>query len=77
MTGNYHPQDLFGILLRAASWGDSIEHTVCQLQGTPNSNGIRYPLDKDKRPFRDRLWFTHSSCLSHFSFLFPFLNFEF
>lgn len=46
MTGDYRPQDLFEILLRAASRGDSIEHTVGQLAGTPSSNGIRYHLGK-------------------------------
>jgi putative transposase len=46
MTGEYSPQDLFEILLRAASRGDSIEHTVRQLEGAPSGNGIRYHLDK-------------------------------
>lgn len=46
MTGDYSLQDLFEILLRAASRGDSIEHTVRQLEGAPSGNGIRYHLDK-------------------------------
>lgn len=46
MTGDYCPQDLFEILLRAASRGDSIEHTIRQLEGAPSGNGIRYHLDK-------------------------------
>nr|WP_290225391.1 ISH3 family transposase [Trichocoleus desertorum] len=46
MKGGYTPQDLFEILLRAASRGDSIEHTAQRLQGTPSGNGIRYHLDK-------------------------------
>ena len=33
-------------MLRAASRGDSIEHTARQLQGVPSGNGIRYHLDK-------------------------------
>lgn len=46
MTGDYRPRDLFEILLRAASRGDSLEHTVRQLEGAPSGNGIRYHLDK-------------------------------
>jgi Transposase DDE domain len=46
MEGGYSPQDLFEILLRAASRSDSIEHTVQRLQGAPSGNGIRYHLDK-------------------------------
>lgn len=46
MEGGYSPQDLFEILLRAASRGDSIEHTVRQLEGVPSGNGVRYHLDK-------------------------------
>jgi putative transposase len=46
MEGGYSPQDLFELLLRAASRGDSIEHTARQLQGMPSGNGIRYHLDK-------------------------------
>lgn len=46
MTGDYSPQDLFEILLRAASRRDSVEHTVRQLEGAPSGNGIRYHLDK-------------------------------
>ena len=46
MEGGYTPQDLFEILLRAASRGDSIEHTAQRLQGVPSGNGIRYHLDK-------------------------------
>jgi putative transposase len=39
-------EDLFEILLRAASRHDSIEHTAQRLQGVPSGNGIRYHLDK-------------------------------
>jgi hypothetical protein len=46
MEGGYSPQELFELLLRAASRGDSIEHTARQLQGMPSGNGIRYHLDK-------------------------------
>jgi putative transposase len=46
MEGGYSPQDLFEILLRAASRSDSVEHTVQRLQGAPSGNGIRYHLDK-------------------------------
>jgi hypothetical protein len=46
MEGAYTPADLFEILLRAASRGDSIEHTVQQLEGAPSGNGVRYHLDK-------------------------------
>jgi Transposase DDE domain len=46
MEGGYRPEDLFEILLRAASRGDSIEHTVRQLEGVPSGNGVRYHLDK-------------------------------
>jgi putative transposase len=46
MEGGYSPQELFELLLRAASRGDSIEHTARQLQGVPSGNGIRYHLDK-------------------------------
>lgn len=46
MEGGYTPQDLFEILLRAASCHDSIEHTAQRLQGVPSGNGIRYHLDK-------------------------------
>ena len=46
MEGGYTPQDLFEILLRAASRGDSIEHTAQRLEGVPSGNGIRYHLDK-------------------------------
>jgi putative transposase len=46
MEGSYTLRDLFEILLRAASRGDSIEHTVRSLEGAPSGNGIRYHLDK-------------------------------
>jgi hypothetical protein len=39
-------EDLFEILLRAASRHDSIEHTAQRLDGVPSGNGIRYHLDK-------------------------------
>jgi putative transposase len=46
MTGDYSSQDLFEILLRAASQRDSLEHTVRQLEGASSGNGIRYHLNK-------------------------------
>ena len=46
MNGSYTLRDLFEILLRSASRGDSIEHTVRSLEGAPSGNGIRYHLDK-------------------------------
>ena len=46
MEGEYTPEDLFEVLLRAASRSDSIEHTSQRLHGSPSSNGIRYHLDK-------------------------------
>ncbi|MBD2120269.1 hypothetical protein [Trichocoleus sp. FACHB-262] len=45
MQGGYSLQELFE-LLRAASRGDSIEHTARCLQNAPSGNGIRYHLDK-------------------------------
>lgn len=39
-------EDLFEILLQAASRHDSIEHTAQRLEGVPSGNGIRYHLDK-------------------------------
>lgn len=44
--GEYSPTALFSVLLRAASRGDSIEHTVKSLHGVPTGNGIRYHLEK-------------------------------
>ncbi|MBD3884470.1 transposase [Phormidium tenue FACHB-886] len=46
MEGGYTSEDLFEILLRAASRSDSIEHTAQRLEGVPSGNGIRYHLDK-------------------------------
>jgi putative transposase len=46
MEGGYSCQDLFEILLRAASHNSSIEHTAQRLEGVPSGNGIRYHLDK-------------------------------
>ncbi|MBW4661805.1 MAG: hypothetical protein KME15_24320 [Drouetiella hepatica Uher 2000/2452] len=48
MTPNLNDsaEDLFEILLRAASRGDSIEHIVKQLEGVPSGNGVRYHPDK-------------------------------
>jgi Transposase DDE domain len=46
MSGGYTVRDLFEILVRTASRGDSIEQTVRGLEGTPSSNGIRYHLEK-------------------------------
>lgn len=46
MEGGYTCEDLFEILLRAASRSDSIEHTAQRLEGVPSGNGIRYHLDK-------------------------------
>lgn len=44
--GTYTAREIFEILVRAASRGDSIEHTTRALHGTPSSNSIRYHLDK-------------------------------
>lgn len=44
--GGYSPEDLFQIMLRAASRGDSLEHTVKRLEGAPRGNTLRYHLDK-------------------------------
>jgi Transposase DDE domain len=46
MSGGYTVRDLFEILVRTASRGESIEQTVRGLEGTPSSNGIRYHLEK-------------------------------
>jgi len=46
MEGGYTSENLFEILLRAASRNDSIEHTAQRLEGVPSGNGIRYHLDK-------------------------------
>ncbi len=46
MEDVYTLQDIFAVLLRAASRGDSIEHTAYTLTGVPSSNDIRYHLDK-------------------------------
>lgn len=46
MEGGYSAADLFAIMLRAASRGDSIEHTSKRLSGAPSSNAIRYHLGK-------------------------------
>ena len=45
MKGSYTLRDLFEILLRSASRGDSIEHTVRSLAGAQSGNGIRYLSD--------------------------------
>jgi hypothetical protein len=46
MDGSYTVRELFEILVRAASRGDSIEHTAKTLDGSLSGNGIRYHLDK-------------------------------
>lgn len=46
MDGSYTVREVFEVLIRAASRGDSIEHTVRTLRGTPCGNGIRYHLEK-------------------------------
>jgi hypothetical protein len=46
MNGNYTVREVFEILVRAASRGESLEHTVRSLEGTPSSNSIRYHLEK-------------------------------
>jgi putative transposase len=43
---SYSAENLFELLLRAASRHDSIEHTAQRLEGVPSGNGIRYHLDK-------------------------------
>ena len=55
MQGGYSPQELFELLLRAASRGDSIEHTARQLQAVPIGNGIRYHLDKLNQALQSRI----------------------
>jgi hypothetical protein len=45
-SGRYPARELFEILVRAASRGDSIEHTAKTLEGSLSGNGIRYHLDK-------------------------------
>lgn len=45
MSGGYTVRDLFEILVRTASRGESIEQTVRALDSTPSSNGIRYHLE--------------------------------
>ena len=44
--GEFHPQTLCEVLLRAACRQDSIEHTAQMLTGVPTGNGIRYHLNK-------------------------------
>jgi len=46
MESVYTPKEVFAVLLRAASWGDSIEHTAYTLTGVPSSDDIRYHLDQ-------------------------------
>lgn len=46
MQGDYSPQTLFEILLRAASKHDSIEHTSQNLEGAPTGRTIHYHLDQ-------------------------------
>ena len=46
MDGSYTVRELFEILVRAASRGDSIEHTAKTLDGSLSGNGIRYHLHK-------------------------------
>jgi hypothetical protein len=47
MEGRYTVRELFEILVRAASRGDSIEeHTAKTLDGSLSGNGLRYHLDK-------------------------------
>ncbi|KAM3109663.1 transposase [Phormidesmis sp. 146-33] len=45
-NGSYTAREFFEILVRAASRGDSIEHTTRSLSGAPSSNCIRYQLEK-------------------------------
>ncbi|WP_421654834.1 hypothetical protein [Leptothermofonsia sp. ETS-13] len=42
INGNYTVPEVFEILVRAASRGDSIEQTVRSLEGAPSGNGIRF-----------------------------------
>jgi putative transposase len=46
MEGRSTLRDLFAILLRAASRGDSLEHTVRSLKGALSGHGVRYHWDK-------------------------------
>ena len=45
-AGAYSTQDLIEVLLRAASRGDSIEHTCKCVEGAPSSSDIRYHLNQ-------------------------------
>lgn len=55
--GGYSPEDFFHVMLRAASRGDSLEHTAKRLEGAPSGNTIRYHLDKwtDMASLEERL----------------------
>ncbi len=44
--GNCEQQNIFEILIRAATQRDSIENTTKILKNVPTSNDIRYHLDK-------------------------------
>jgi putative transposase len=44
--GSYTAREIMEILVRAASRGDSIEHTARSLEGAPCGNSIRYQLEK-------------------------------
>jgi len=46
MKGSYSVREMFEILVRCASRGDSIEQTVRTLEGAPSGNDIRYHLEK-------------------------------
>lgn len=46
MHGSFEKRSLFEILTRAASEGDSIEHTSQGLEDVPTGNDIRYHLSK-------------------------------
>jgi Transposase DDE domain len=46
MEGAYSAEDLFQILVYAASRSDTIEHTAQSLHGVPSGNGIRYHLNQ-------------------------------
>ena len=46
MKGAYSAEDLFQILVYAASRSDTIEHTAQSLHGVPSGNEIRYHLDQ-------------------------------
>ena len=48
MEGDFQPETLFEILLRAASNTESIEQTCKTVENAPTGNDVRYHLNKPK-----------------------------